>query len=100
MKKRQFLRYMGSAAMVTPFMPLTLNAQETSKETPYPNPDSNEFWDRIRMDFKLKPDYINLESGYYNITTTPILDKYMDHIRELNYEWSYNGKTNKVLLLV
>ena len=28
---------------------------------------NDDFWLKVRQDYKLKPDYINLESGYYNI---------------------------------
>ena len=48
-----------------------------------------EFWARIRQEFKLKRDYINLENGYYCILPEPILHRYIDHIREVNYHGSY-----------
>jgi len=92
MKKRQFLRYMGSAAMAAPLFPITLDNTKTST-TPYPKKDSEAFWQRIREDYKLKPDYINLESGYYNIIPTPILNKYTEHIQRVNYEGSYYMRT-------
>ena len=92
MKKRQFLRYMGSAAMAAPLFPITLDNVKL-KEMPYPDKDSEAFWERIRKDYRLKPDYINLESGYYNIIPTPILEKYMEHIKHVNYEGSYYMRT-------
>ena len=92
MKKRQFLRYMGSAAMAAPLFPITLDNTKIAA-TPYPDKDSEAFWERIREDYKLKPDYINLESGYYNIIPTPILNKYTEHIQHVNYEGSYYMRT-------
>ena len=92
MKKRQFLRYMGSAAMAAPLFPITLDNVK-HKEMPYPDKDSEAFWERIRKDYRLKSDYINLESGYYNIVPTPILEKYMEHIQHVNYEGSYYMRT-------
>lgn len=92
MKKRQFLRYMGSAAMAAPLFPITLDNVKL-KEMPYPDKDSEAFWERIRKDYRLKSDYINLESGYYNIVPTPILEKYMEHIQHVNYEGSYYMRT-------
>ncbi|MHA7829543.1 MAG: aminotransferase class V-fold PLP-dependent enzyme [Flagellimonas sp.] len=92
MKKRQFLRYMGSAAMAAPLFPITLDNTKIAA-TPYPDKDSEAFWERIREDYKLKPDYINLESGYYNIIPTPILNKYTEHIQRVNYEGSYYMRT-------
>lgn len=88
MKKRQFLKQLGGAALVTPFLPLTLQASEDLTSTPYPL-EEDKFWERIREDYNLKPDYINLENGYYNFVPKPTLQKYMDHLRMVNYEASY-----------
>ena len=51
------------------------------------------FWAEIRRGYRLKPDYINLENGYYNIQPSEILEKYMGHIREVNYQGSYYMRT-------
>ncbi|MCB0372503.1 MAG: aminotransferase, partial [Muricauda sp.] len=94
MKKRQFIRYVGNAALAAPFLPITLNARQSIDETPYPlDKDSDAFWERIRKDYSLKPDYINLESGYYNIVPTPILNKFVEHVTHVNYEGSYYMRT-------
>ena len=52
-----------------------------------------EFWTGIRSGYKLKPDYINLENGYYNIQPEEILQAYMRHVKEINYEGSYYMRT-------
>ena len=54
---------------------------------------NSDFWSTIRKDYKLKPDYINLESGYYNIIPTPTLEKMIEHARMVNYEGSYYMRT-------
>jgi len=92
MEKRQFLRYMGTAAMAAPFLPITLEAQNKAAE-PYPDKDSEAFWDRIRLDYNLKPEYINLESGYYNIIPIPLMNKFVEHAKTVNYEGSYYMRT-------
>ena len=51
------------------------------------------FWDEIRKQYLLKPDYINLENGYYNFLPQPLLKKYIDHIKEVNYQGSYYMRT-------
>jgi selenocysteine lyase/cysteine desulfurase len=51
------------------------------------------FWEKIRKDYLLKNDYINLENGYYNFLPKPILDKYIRHIQHVNYEGSYYMRT-------
>ena len=55
--------------------------------------DEEEFWARIRQDYFLKPDYINLENGYYNFIPQPILQKYQKHIETVNYEASHYMRT-------
>lgn len=51
------------------------------------------FWDGIRKGYKLKPDYINLENGYYCFMPTETLEHYLNHIREVNYKGSYYMRT-------
>ena len=53
----------------------------------------DEFWKAIRGEYKLKPDYINLENGYYNILPKEILESYIQHIRDVNYQGSYYMRT-------
>ena len=52
-----------------------------------------DFWTGIRGGYRLKPDYINLENGYYNIQPTEILDAFMGHVKEVNYEGAYYMRT-------
>ena len=52
-----------------------------------------DFWESIRSHYQLKPDYINLENGYYNILPKPILEKFVAHVREVNYQGSYYMRT-------
>ncbi|RDY59470.1 aminotransferase class V-fold PLP-dependent enzyme [Flagellimonas nanhaiensis] len=90
MEKRQFLKHLGRATMVAPFVPWTANGNKApSIPQPYPNTDDDRFWERIREDFDLKPDYINLENGYYCITPRPIMQKLHEHTQMVNYEGSF-----------
>ena len=52
-----------------------------------------EFWSGIRAGYKLKPDYINLENGYYCFLPEETLNKYLEHIREVNLQASYYMRT-------
>ncbi len=47
-----------------------------------------DIWDQIRACYKLKPDYINLENGYYCFLPEETLEKYIQHIRDVNYQAS------------
>ncbi len=93
MKKRQFLKQMGQAALISPFLPLTLQANSVSGQLPYPMNDDDAFWERVRKDYALKPDYINLENGYYNFIPEPTMSKYIEHIKMVNYEASFYMRT-------
>ncbi|HKV99281.1 MAG TPA: aminotransferase class V-fold PLP-dependent enzyme [Vicinamibacterales bacterium] len=58
--------------------------------------DDEAFWGAIRAKYRLKPDYINLESGYYTIQATPVLEAFIARVREINYQGSYYLRTTMV----
>lgn len=91
MDKRHFLKKLGSAALISPFMTLPVRAKCEVEKT-YPK-STNAFWERIRADYDLKPDYINLENGYYNFIPRPTMQRYMEHITMVNYEASFYMRT-------
>jgi selenocysteine lyase/cysteine desulfurase len=51
------------------------------------------FWKKIRDQYIIKTEYINLENGYYNFVPQPILEKYIGHIREINLQGAYYMRT-------
>ena len=51
------------------------------------------FWEGVRKGFRIKPDYINLENGYYCFLPQELLEKSIEHIREINYQGSYYMRT-------
>ena len=53
----------------------------------------DQFWKQIRTQYMIKPDYINLENGFYNFIPQPTLEKYIQHIRDINYQGSYYMRT-------
>lgn len=63
------------------------------KEKPEELAADEEFWEGIRSGYKLKPDYINLENGYYCFLPQETLENYINHIREVNYQGSYYMRT-------
>ena len=93
MDKRQFLGRMGKMAMAVPLIPYHLQAREKDYSKSYDTKTDEEFWLRIREDYLLKPDYINLENGYYNFIPTPTLHKYIERLKMVNYEASYYMRT-------
>lgn len=55
--------------------------------------ETEDYWLQIRQLYRLKPDYINLENGYYNFIPESTLNRYIDHIREVNYQGSHYMRT-------
>lgn len=95
MNKRDFLKRLGQGALLSPFLatPMPSLAAETIDLGSYDISDEDKFWKRIRQDYALKPDYVNLENGYYNIAPTPTLQKFWEHVKEVNYQGSYYMRT-------
>ena len=95
MDKRRFLKTASVAALGSPFLMSVLpDLLEDYKEMPIENLAQNEdFWLKVRADYDLKPEYINLESGYYNIIPRPTMEHLIEHIREVNYQGSYYMRT-------
>ncbi|MBN7816730.1 aminotransferase class V-fold PLP-dependent enzyme [Algoriphagus pacificus] len=52
-----------------------------------------DIWDQVRAAYKLKPDYINLENGYYCFLPEETLEKYIQHLRDVNYHASSYMRT-------
>lgn len=55
-----------------------------------------QFWAGVRDNYLLKPDYINLENGYYCFLPQSTLNKYLEHVREVNLQGSYYMRTVQV----
>lgn len=95
MNKRSFLKKsalagIGSALGMDALATVFQSHAHISSEILAINED---FWKKIREDYLLKPDYINLENGYYNFLPQPTLEKYINHIREVNLQGSYYMRT-------
>ena len=94
MDKRRFIKSLGalsfspliSANELTDFKPI-------SKTLPVIN-NEGELWKTVRSHYTLKEEYINLESGYYNIIPNPILEHFINHVKHVNIEGSFYMRKN------
>ena len=94
MDKRRFIKSLGalsfspliSANQLSDFKPI-------SKILPVIN-NEDELWDTVRSHYTLKEEYINLESGYYNIIPNPILEHFINHVKHVNIEGSFYMRKN------
>lgn len=52
-----------------------------------------DFWMKVRGDYDIKPDYINLENGYYCFMPRHTMDHLVEHMRNVNYEGAHYMRT-------
>lgn len=95
MDKRSFLKGLVAAGLGAP---LSGNAmlEWISKSRHIPSAalaTDEDFWTGIRNGYKLKPDYVNLENGYYNFLPETLLENFIQQVRKVNYEGSYYMRT-------
>jgi selenocysteine lyase/cysteine desulfurase len=95
MNKRTFIKGLTIAGMSNPFSARAMESWLKKFEhiPALDLADDEVFWQGIRKGYRLKPDYINLENGYYNFIPDEILEKYLEHIREVNFQGSYYMRT-------
>lgn len=95
MNKRSFLKGMAFAGLAAPLSGTAMNKWiNTFDRLPAGKLAANEdFWAGVRNGYKLKPDYINLENGYYNFLPEALLENFIGHVREVNYQGSYYMRT-------
>ncbi len=95
MDKREFLKtssMIGLGSLVS--LDVLSKTLDSVSHIPSSELASDEdFWLSIRKGYKLKPDYINLENGYYSIQPQEILEAYITHLREINLQGAYYMRT-------
>lgn len=95
MDKRSFLKNFGmmSAALSVGFTHLRKAVAAVENVSPADLASDEDFWLKVRGDYDIKPDYINLENGYYCFLPRETLEHLIDHMRAVNYEGSYYMRT-------
>jgi selenocysteine lyase/cysteine desulfurase len=95
MDKRSFLRGLALAGAGIPFASRGMGRwlEKAGSLSAGQLAGEDEFWTAIRGDYRLKPDYINLENGYYNIMPGPVMESFLDHVRQVNYQGAYYMRT-------
>ena len=96
--KREFLKNIaGASAAFTllPFETLEPSFSKIAHLTPQEAAQKEDFWSDIRQAYRIKPDYINLENGYYSMQSEEVLKAYISHVKEVNYQASYYMRTRQ-----
>jgi len=98
MDKRTFLKNAGLVGLATPLSLTYLQSAVAAVE----GVDSRQvasdedFWRAVRGDYSIKPDYINLENGYYCFMPQQTLEHQIEHMRHVNYEGSYYMRNSRL----
>jgi len=95
MNKRTFLKNITLASLATSpiYNQLDKIVNQVSHLSAAEVAKDENFWAQVRSEYRLKPDYINLENGYYCFLPQETLEKYIQHIRHVNYQGSYYMRT-------
>ena len=93
MDKRSFLKKAPILGVLPFFYP---QIQDLSAEDIESKPSSGQdFWEEVRGQYALTSDFINLESGYYNIVPSPTLEKLKTHMTYVNTRGAYYMRTEQ-----
>jgi selenocysteine lyase/cysteine desulfurase len=93
MNKRDFVKTVGGASAAMLLGP-QLYAQ-AQRSTPAALAEDEPFWAAVRAKFKLAPEYINLENGYYCFQPEEVLEQFIGHVRRVNLMGSRYFRTVK-----
>lgn len=97
MQKRTFLKSITLGGLGLPQLAKSMNTELALKPigTASTIAKDEHFWKSVRGLYKIKPDYINLESGYYNMLPEETLNHYLSIIKEVNYHASFYMRTRQ-----
>jgi selenocysteine lyase/cysteine desulfurase len=95
MDKRSFLKNLSlfSLGGLPSLSGIERMIQQMVHWTPDEVAENEDFWQTVRESYALNPDFINLENGYYCIQPKETLEKFIDHVREVNRLGAYYMRT-------
>ena len=94
MNKREFVKTLGGASLGLAFSPSMLSRYMAMPHAELAQDEA--FWGTIRGKYKLTPEYINLENGYYSMQAEPVLDAFVRHVRDINVQASRYMRTRQI----
>lgn len=94
MNKRDFLRALG-ATSIGALLGAPVWAQYATR-SPADLAADEGFWQLLRAKYRLAPDFINLEHGYYSVQSTDVLEAFIAAVRRVNEQGSRYMRTAQV----
>lgn len=97
MQKRAFLKAITLGGLGLPQIGKSMTKLIPSQPNVSPTllAADESYWEKIRAMYRLKPEYINLENGYYNILPEATLNHYLNLIKEVNYHGAFYMRTRQ-----
>ena len=95
MDKRTFLKHFAIGGLTMPlvFPKLEKIIHSVGNRPAEDIAKDEDFWLQVRGGYRLKPDYIHLENGYYCFMPEEVLESYIHHVRDINYQNTYYLRT-------
>ncbi len=93
MHKRDFLRTLGGVTLGAYFAPGQLARYARLSDDALAQDEA--FWARIRAGFRLTPEYINLENGFFCLQPQEVLEAFITRVRDINLEASHYMRTRQ-----
>ena len=96
--KRDFLRGAAAAAGAVALAPLAGLEEAFAAVAHVSAPAlarNEDFWARLRRQYALPGNFIQLENGYYSLQAVPVLEAYIAQVRRINAVSSYYMRTTK-----
>jgi len=98
MDKREFLMSVGTASLgavfASPFgKSLDAMLASAAGRLPADLASDDAFWTAMRGKYRLHPERINFENGYYSMQSEEVLEKFIGRVRAVNLDGSYYMRT-------
>ncbi|MCW3123285.1 MAG: Isopenicillin-N epimerase, partial [Flavipsychrobacter sp.] len=95
MNKRTFIKstsLLGIGSLIS-FSSLGKIMDAVAHVPPAELAQDEEFWAAVRRGYTVTSEYINLENGYYCIQPKEILERYIEHIKDVNLQGAHYMRT-------
>ena len=96
--KRQFLKSMAATIGSSSLLSM-VDLDRLLARTTHLSPDAlakrEDFWETIRKSYTVTPDFIQLENGYFSLAANPVLEAYIQHVRQVNAVSSFYMRTRQ-----
>jgi selenocysteine lyase/cysteine desulfurase len=96
MDKRTFIKNISLLGITPGFNHIDKWVKKYEHVMPAQLASDEAFWEGIRKGYRLKPDYINLENGYYCFQPQETLENFIGHVRDINYQGAYYMRTTQM----